>query len=109
MPVFMSSMYTADGLWSSGDIVLYKIGIEIRRGILDNYYFQHNQVVKIIKYDKNPFVFTIEYNVGTKDNETIDLRIFNRNKFIRRAEGMGYTFETKERFKRKPTPGLILK
>ena len=61
-----------------------------------------NQVVKLIQFKNSWTQVKLEYNVGTKKNEIVDLSlsVFRKKAFMRYAEELGYTTETRERFKR---------
>jgi len=91
---------------STRHIKVYTNHIEISSIFLYKCEYQHSQIVKIIKFSKNPFKLKIEINMGTRKNEIIDLEMFSKNKFIRHMESIGHTIETRERFKREKTRWL---
>jgi len=102
---FGCALYLNGGPFSCGcDIKIYENGIDIINCLsMPMYKLQRDQIIKIIKYNKNQTIFNIEFSTaGAKKSEIIKLRIsfFRRKKFIKYIEDMGYIIETREHYKR---------
>jgi len=94
-----------DGLWRSGCAAeVHENGLVIKWLVIDVYNLRHDQVIKIIKFDKKRDMFRVEYNTGTRKNRIFDLQIsFQRKIFINHIEDLGWVIETKERYEREIT------